>query len=290
MFDPLVATAQVRVRVVGRSTSTLYFSSDISSDMRRTSFRGLFIAAMLGISWSAVAADPCDPGLIQPKQDPNAYQFRGDRCEGIYLQPLAGSAALLFASFTEAFQAFDPRADRSLQLEWIPVEGAGPTRLRAYGLRSRQYYRMDADRPAGMRSYSWPTTILSNLDLSRELLGVIAWNEVNVGSQSRRVHLPLRIGAETARVDLWAYQLILVANVELTEVSLTLTLVDDAGRDRHVYLREHPLGYGYYPPNQGIRVPITGLNQSGFHRLKVAAKQRDRGSSTDEFWFYHPRK
>jgi hypothetical protein len=251
----------------------------------------LVVAALCAVCWTQARVDPCDPGLIQPEQDPNGYRFRGDdRCEGVYLQPLAGSAALLFASFTEAFQAFDPRAGRNLQLEWTPVKGAGPTRLRAYGLRRRQYYRMDTERPAGTRSYAWPTTILSNLDLSRPLLGVVAWNEVNVGSQSRRVYLPLRIGAATAQGDPLVYELILVANVELTEVSLTLSLVDDEGRVRQVYLRNQPLGYGYYPSNQGIRVPITALGQSGLHRLEVAAKQRDLGSSTAELWFYHPGK
>ena len=256
--------------------------------MRHPRACGLIIAAALGISWSAAAADPCDPALVVRTEDPNGYRERGDRCEGLYLQPLAGSAALLIASFTEVFQEFNPRAASHLQLEWKTVDGATPTRLRAYSLIRRQYYRMDAERPAGIRSYSWPTTLLSTLDLSRKSLGVVAWNEVDIGPQSRRVYLPLRIGAGAAPATPGGYELILVANVELTAVFVTLSRVDEDDRVQHSYMSKRPLEYGYYPPQQGIKIPIPGLNQAGVHKLEVSAMQRDRGSSTAEFWFYHP--
>jgi hypothetical protein len=51
---------------------------------------------------------PCDPNLTQLGQNPQGYRLRGDRCEGIYIQPVSGSTTLLVASFTEFFEDFDP--------------------------------------------------------------------------------------------------------------------------------------------------------------------------------------
>jgi hypothetical protein len=246
------------------------------------------IAALLGIASSAIGADPCDPSLIQLPNDPNGYRLRGDRCEGIYLEPLAGSASLLIASFTEVYSEFDAHVDPTLPLEWTLLDVARPTQLRAYGLRLRQYYRMDAERPAGARAYAWPTTILGNLNLSQRLLGAVAWQEAEVDSQGRRVHLPLRVGSDGRRGNPGVYALVLLAGVELTEVFLTLSRLDENGSARQVYLRKQPLGYGYYPAHQGIPVPLSGLNERGLHKLEVAATQRDLGSATTEFWFYHP--
>jgi hypothetical protein len=244
--------------------------------------------ALVGMAWSVSSASPCDPALIQPRDDPNGYRLRGDRCEGIYLQPLSGSAALLVVSFTEAYGAFDPRAELSVPLDWTPLDAGRPTWLRAYGLRLRQYYRMDAERPAGVHAYAWETAILGNLGLSRRLLGAVAWQEATVGSQAQRIHLPLRIASTGRAAHSGSYELTLLAGVELTEVFVTLSRMDEDGRAHQTYLQKRPLEYGYYPPHQGIAVPISNLTQRGVHRLEIAAKQRDLESATAEFWFFHP--
>jgi hypothetical protein len=247
---------------------------------------GLIIAAVFGLAWPQAAAGPCDPSLTPIVGDPNGYRLRGDRCEGVYLQPLKGSAALMIASFTEAYLEFDARARPTLTLEWTSLEDSGPTRLRAHSLRAREYYRMDAERPVGTGSYSWPTTILGNLSLSRKSLGILAWNEVKVDQSDKRIHVPLRVGA-TPLLRSAQYDLVVIADVELTEIFLTLSLVNQDGQTREVYLKRQPLGYGYYPARQGIKIPISRLNRAGLHRLELGATQRDGASATAEFWFYH---
>lgn len=234
--------------------------------------------------WLQAVQSPCDSRLVQPGNDPNGYRLRGDRCEGLFVQPVAGSASLLVASFVESFSDFNPRATSTLPLAWAPAEPSKPTFLRAYGLRRRQYYRMDAERPAGVRSYAWPATILGNLDLSRQFLGVLAWNDIEVAGQARRVYVPLRVGGVTGASS-GSFDLQLVAGTELTEVYLSLAALDERGATRRAYWQRRPLGRSFYPSQQPIAIPITGLDQTGLHRLEIAAVQRDGGSANAEVWF-----
>ena len=139
-----------------------------------------------------------------------------------------------------------------------------------------------------MHAYAWETTVLANLGLSRRLLGAVAWQEATIGSQARRVHLPLRVASTERAAQSGRYEMTLLAGVELTEVFVTLSRVGGDGRAQQTYLQKRPLEYGYYPPHQGIAVPISNLTQRGVHRLEIAAKQRDSEPATAEFWFFHP--
>jgi hypothetical protein len=40
----------------------------------------------------AIAQNPCDPQLIQPKASPYGCRLRGDHCEGIYVQEVSCAA------------------------------------------------------------------------------------------------------------------------------------------------------------------------------------------------------
>ena len=232
---------------------------------------------LFGVCALLSAADPCDPRLVQPPTDPDGYRLRGDRCEGIFIRQVSGSASLLIASFTQGFAEFNPRQGGVLPLDWTPAAASKATKLRAYGLRRRQYYRMDTEQPPGTRVYRWPATVLGNLDISKRFLGVVAWNELEVGSQTRPVYLPLRIGTEPPRAGQHEYQLILVSDVELMEVFLSLAAVDVNGKAGRYLMKDRPLGYGYYPREEAIRIPLSNLDLAGLHRLEVAATQRDGG-------------
>ena len=56
----------------------------------------VFLAIALCAGLRPVAqTTACDPLLEQPKTNPYGYRLRSDRCEGIYVQQVAG-ATLLF--------------------------------------------------------------------------------------------------------------------------------------------------------------------------------------------------
>jgi hypothetical protein len=68
----------------------------------------------------------CDKQLEQPVSNPNGYRLRGDRCEGVFVQEVAGTP-LVIASFTARFDQYDVRAVQSLDIGWsAPTEGPMP--------------------------------------------------------------------------------------------------------------------------------------------------------------------
>lgn len=228
-------------------------------------------------------AVPCDASLEPDPADPWGYRARGDRCEGIYAQPVSGTP-LIVASFTERFAAFDPDSVRSLVLRWTP-DSSGNVRLRAIALRHRLYYRMDAERPAPAGSWEWPANLLSALDLGRAEIGVVAWTHLAAGGTGRDVHLPLRIGAGSDTDSVGDYSLVVVPQVELTEVYVSVARMNDDGRPVRWLRDEEPLGYGYYPVDGAIEIAIARPTDPGLYRVQIGALIRAGGSVTTELWF-----
>src|SRR5277367_2529290 len=134
--------------------------------------------------------NPCDPNLAQLGQNPEGYRLRGDRCEGIYIEPVSGSTTLLIASFTAVFEEFDPRVD--LRVEWSSPADL-PIHLRAYGLREKLYYQMDANVSANATTYLWPAGVLEGLRLSKQDIGVVGYTEYKIGGENRTLYVPLQI-------------------------------------------------------------------------------------------------
>jgi hypothetical protein len=247
-----------------------------------------FLAGALWYSAAAVSSVsaqtvPCDPSLEQARTHPYGYRVRGDRCEGIYAQPVAGTP-LVIASFTERFEAYDPDTTRSLVLQWS-APGAGHVRLRALALPRRTYYRMDTEQGGSDSSWTWPADLLAALDIGRPELGVVAWTRQAVGDTERDVHLPLRIGAAQTTDAAGGYTLIVVPQVELTEMYVTVAAIGGDGRAA-AYLRdEEPLGYGYYPTDRPIEITIARPATPGLYRVQIGAGIRGGGSLATELWF-----
>lgn len=231
---------------------------------------------------AAAQAAPCDPSLAPTASDPWGYRVRGDRCEGIYAQPVAGTP-LIVASFTERFDPFDADATSSLTLYW-PANGSGEVRLRAIALRRRFYYRMDAVQPAAGGSWEWPADLLAALDLTRPELGVAAWTRKTAGAAERDVYLPLRIGARTED-ESDGYALVVMPQVELSEVYVSVSLMDSDGRAVTWLRDEEPLGYGYYPADRPIEIPLARPGEPGLYRVQIGARMRAGGSIASELWF-----
>src|SRR4051812_23611806 len=92
-----------------------------------------------------LGGSPCDPGL---KQDSSSLGYKprgGNRCEGYYIQPVAGGR-LEIESFTRG-SGVNLIDQTELTLKW-PSLGKEPVQIRAYSLKAKEYYRMDTTRPS----------------------------------------------------------------------------------------------------------------------------------------------
>jgi len=229
--------------------------------------------------------NPCDPNLKQLGENPNGYKLRGDRCEGIYVQPVSGTTALLVASFTESYEDYDPSALGELSIEWSsPTEA--PVRLRAYALREKLYYQMDAIVDAGNAAYVWPGDILNALHLSKWDVGLVGFIQYSFGQENRTVYVPLRIRHKDRKPAI-RYQMVLVPGSELTEVFLSLALVGSDGKLQQFLISDRPLRKGYYPAERGISFDLPALTKPGVYYLEIGATTKYGGPITQRVWFYH---
>lgn len=237
------------------------------------------LTLVYALTWSAVGArlsaqsleTICDPGLRSHAQSPYAYGPRGDRCEGVYIKQVGGTV-LAIASLTSTFDRYDPDSVKSLHFAW-PAAGDSGLRLRVRGIQPNLYYGMDALRPAGTTSYTWPAAILSSLKITQRDIGALAWTRRPIGGTARAVYLPLRISRADSAAPAPGYRLVLFPGVKLQEVFVTLGLADGGGQftgDTLVKDRE-PQHQGYYPAERPIRIKLPALDPPGVYRLEVSA-------------------
>ena len=260
-------------------------------------FVPLFLSTLFAIIlflWAGIIAlaqdSPCDPGLNQTIGDPNGYRLRGDRCEGIYIKEVAGSSTLVVVSMTESFEQYDATSGKSLYVEW-PALGNERVWLRAYSLRRKLYYRMDAFRPPGSARYMWPSGTLDALGIEKKDLGIVGWTPYTVGNAKRDVYLPLRITQQDGLIGGFKnYKVLLLSSVELEKVFISLVSLDFNGRPDTFIRRDEELGYGYYPPDRPIDISISGMRKPGIYHLEIGATLRTGGSAATELWFYHSGK
>jgi hypothetical protein len=226
-------------------------------------FRHLLLPATL-----ALAADPCE---LRPTAGDTGYKWRDNRCEGEYIQSVAGSTDLRLVSFGAPLDAA-ALAGPGLKLAWKSPEPG--LRIRAQSLRNRHYYRMDAQ--ASGSTFAWDTRLLRQLRLQPAEVGLVAWKES--GGESRFVPLEVN-GARGIAV-------VVRPGAELREVYMTLRREDARAADALV--RDKPLGLGVYPAERGFRVALPKVPAPGWYRLSLAAVLRHGGSANGSFLLLLP--
>jgi len=244
------------------------------------------LACLLVFPFATLSQEnPCDPYLLQPKENPLGYRLRGNRCEGQYIQQV-GSTPLSVASLTHVFENYDLNSDQPLQVDW-PKLGDQETRLRAHGIKWKLYYRMDAVSPVGLTSFQWPVGILSALNISKSAIGIVGWTHREFGEETQKIYLPLRISQSGEMYPKDSYRLILWPGVQLEEVYVSLARVDDEGHPKSFLQEGKPLGYGYYPAQRAIPLRLTGFQESGIYNVTISATLQSGSDTTLRLFVYH---
>jgi hypothetical protein len=240
---------------------------------------GLALAAVLAQFCSSQTPN-CDTYLHAAGNDPYGYRARGDRCEGVYIKDL--SASLRVVSFTTDFDDFGTDVSL-LRLQWTG-SSLEEVHLRATALRPRLYYEMDSVRPAGSSSYDWQTNLLTALSIRRAELGVVAWTSQRIGGYDRQIYLPLSVNHPN-RSKNTKPGVIVLSGVELRELYVSLSLLNADGSRRAVLRKEEPVKAGYYPPDEGIEIPLPQVKESGLYLLELGAEFQGGGVSSETLWF-----
>ncbi len=145
---------------------------------------------------------------------------------------------------------------------------------------------MDSIRPPGTSAYDWPTDVLAALKVTKTDLGVVATASLPVAGSAQDVYLPLRIGTASTPTKTGAVELILVSDVELSEVYVSVALLGPDGRPVRTILKNEVLGYGDYPAQRGIPVSLTNLGAAGLYQVDIGATLVSGGSANLRFRLY----
>jgi hypothetical protein len=227
-----------------------------------------------------------DPGLRGISEGTLGYRDRGNRWEGLYINPVSNTT-LFVASFTEQFENYD-NTGNTLLIEWDKPPSNKEIYLRAQAIRPRLYYRMDALRPGTNTFFAWPAGLLATLNIKKNDIGVTGKMKLPVGETERYVHLPLRIRMQGEAKRTGSYNLILLPGVQLAEVYISLAPVGEDGNPQQFLRTDEALGYGYYPAERAVEIPIATPKNKGIYYLKIGTKIKSGGTKAIEFWFYNP--
>ena len=237
------------------------------------------------LSLVSSAQTPCDLELVRqtnPKDNDRYVQRDKDRCEGVYLQQVAGTVGdLLVASLTAPVAGLVQwPANGTLTLRWNQF-ASGNVHIQAFPLVPRKYFRLDVVRSAAA-SYDWNTNLVAKY-LTPAEAGLVAWTIAQINGRNERVYLPMGVGS--SGVPKGPYRLTLVPPADLREVYLTVASIALGEKP----LRMHaPLKFGSYPANQKIEVDLPPLPKAGLYRVEFVGDRKDQGSvATPPFLVNH---
>jgi hypothetical protein len=257
---------------------------------RRTTVIGgwLVLAASRVLAQGTSSSLPCDSSLVQLAARVNGYQSRGDRCEGVYARQVAGTT-LFLSSFTETFEPYDLASDDPLIIRWGAHSDSG-IQLRAETIKAGLYYRMDTRAAPRDSLYRWPNRILSSERLAKSDLGVLGWTRITLGGRRRIAYVPLAITQKSTPSSCGPLQVAFSTETRLTEVLVSLSLLDSTGAESRVIKQDEPLNRGFYPAGSPILVSLkrTDLGLPGLYSLKVSAALSPRGTYSHEYLLLIP--
>jgi hypothetical protein len=281
--------------VAHRARSGVVFPAGIRSCMYRLRIAtGIVALATIGVLGQASPADAsraatrfdCDSLVATQKSDPLRYRQRGDRCEGVYGQNVAGSSTLRAVSLVESQEAFDDTSSLPLRIEWTAPPG-GAVALRASSMRPGLYYRMETLHPLVAPNFTWPADVRRPLRISSADVGVIGTASMPIGGSRQDVLVPLRISQRRPPARSSSYRLTLWPTVGLSEVFVTVSATGADGKPTRYLQRDAKLGYGVYPAERPIVVRLPALKERGVYLVRVAATRQGSGSATRSILLYH---
>jgi hypothetical protein len=252
----------------------------------------LLVLDLLGRA-SAADAPPsairleCDSAVATKASDPLRYRQRGNRCEGVYGQNVAGSSTLRVASLVESFETFDDSSSLPLRVEWTPPQGEAVS-LRATAIRAGLYYRMETVRPISASSFEWPADVRRPLRISSADIGVTGAASMSVGGSRREVLVPLRISQRRPPARSSSYRLTLLPTIGLSAVYMTVAATGADGAPTRYLQRDEELRYGVYPAERPITVRLPTLTERGVYLVRIAATREGSGGVTRSILLYHP--
>ena len=141
----------------------------------------------------------------------------------------------------------------------------------------------------GATRYRWPIDGLIAVKLARADLGMVGFTRAVLGGAEREVLLPLSVRQTSDMLAApTAYVLLLRPAAGLSEVFVAVAPLGSDGSAAQGVAAARELGYGLYPADALIEVPIDAPRERGLYAVQIGARLRSGGSTTLQFVFFQP--
>jgi len=253
----------------------------------------LIVCALIFLPWTLspaaekTAQNHCDPNLDDLPDSPHGYRLRGDRCEGLYHQPVS-SLVLSLASFTNGTPAYDLNGLGSLTLEWPrTVEFDNEVHLRVRTLTKNRYYRMDTNLPSPETTYEWPAEVLKAQRIGADEISLLGWFETTIENVDQRIYLPVSLKDSSTPESPSDYLLVVHPGVRLHKVYVSIDQIDATGVIQQNIQSRKPLEKTSFPSGRPVRIKLPKLSR-GLYYVEITAKPKSGGSKSISAWLYFP--
>jgi hypothetical protein len=209
----------------------------------------------------------CDHRL-RPISGNAGYIWRGDRCEGFYVSPVA-AMDLEVVSLLKGKLRFDLQPNVRLEVSAPSIAGVteGPVQVRAVALPLRTYYRMDAVLPPN-RPLLWPVdALLLPWRLEANRIGMFGW----VGAEADRTFVPLQAMQPGAPPPQGPLELVVRSSVDVETVKWRSSVASEPSSSPPRWL---DAGATSVPAGRPVTIVLPD-GPTAVLRVEVTAKERN---------------
>lgn len=209
----------------------------------------------------------CDPKIkkIAVRNRKLRYRERENRCEGFYAS--AVSSKFEVVGLIEGNFHYKLDKDEVIKIS-SPIVSDQPVYVRAVGIPSRTYYRLDARLDPG-QTLTWPVADVLHLkNLSAKEIGVFGW----IGEETEKTYVPVAAAAQIASVaDDEKIRLILRPAIDVKNVQWRSADVVDGACTK--FGESHNMRKSSYRKGQPIKI-ILPESETGELCVEVAAQSQ----------------
>lgn len=124
----------------------------------------VYLSQFFGVAQSS-AQLACQKSPLAVADEGLKYKLRGNRCEGLFMQPVAASSHIRVIGYHLHAPVFEPGSKTPIRVSVGGSAASQAIQLHAVSMRFRQYYRMDTMLQSS-HLFLWDRTLLNNQQIA----------------------------------------------------------------------------------------------------------------------------
>jgi hypothetical protein len=248
--------------------------------MRLLLLASLSAASVAGVARGVpTAAVECQRAVDAAPDVSFPYSHRGDRCEGVYDEPLFSSPVHVLGFGPPPPTGSQPLRD-AVTIRW-QAQPSDTVSVRSELVRTRAYYQMDTRVPPGSDGFEWSLAVAAAAGHEVSEFDLACWTQASVARRRVALLVPCRFDAQGMTGG--PLQLRLATGEPLRAASFSLTRLGRPEGEDVPLVTDRALG-GPYGTGYLLRIPVGELRPGAVYRLSVRCTMLNGAPHTEDYW------